>query len=49
MKGMLKAVVHDMDFNELRIALLAVIALVQGGAFLFKKDLEEIIDEARRS
>jgi len=49
MKGMLKAVVHDMDFNELRIALLAIIAWVNDGTPLVYKDLEEIIDEAKRS
>ena len=49
MKGMLKAVVHDMDFNELRIALLAVIALVQAHEVIDAEDLEEIIDEAKRS
>lgn len=49
MKGMLKAVVHDMNFNELRVALLAVLAFVQSGTFIAVKDLEEIIDEAKRS
>lgn len=49
LKGMLKAVVHDMNFNELRIALLAVIAFVQTGTLITVKDLEEIIDEAKRS
>ena len=49
MKGVLNAVVHDMNFNELRIALLAIIAFVQSGTFITLKDLEEIIDEAKRS
>lgn len=49
MKGVLNAVVHDMNFNELRIALLAIIAFVQSGTFISLKDLEEIIDEAKRS
>lgn len=49
MKGMLKAVVHDMNFNELRIALLAIIANIQIGTVITVKDLEEIIDEAKRS
>ena len=49
MKGMLKAVVCDMNFNELRIALLAVIAYVQTGTVFTLKELEVIIDEARRS
>lgn len=49
MKGMLKAVVYDMNFNELRVALLAVIAFVQTGTFITVRDLEEIIDEAKRS
>jgi len=49
MKGMLKAIVHDMNFNELRIALLAVIAFVYTGITITLKDLEEIIDEAKRS
>jgi len=49
MRGMLKAVVHDMNFNELRIALLAIIVLAQTGTSVTVSDLEEIIDEARRS
>ena len=49
MKGMLKAVVHDMNFNELRIALLAIIALVHDQDTITLKTLEEIIDEAKRS
>lgn len=49
MKGILKAIVHDMNFNELRIALLAVMALVQAGGFLTVEELEAIIDEAKRS
>jgi len=49
MKGMLKAVVHDMNFNELRITLLAVIAMIQAERYLTMADLEEIIDEAKRS
>ena len=49
MKGMLKAVVHDMNFNELRVALLAIIAFTQNKASVTEKDLEEIIDEAKRS
>jgi len=48
-KGMLKAVVHDMNFNELRIALLAVIVLVQTGDPITVKDLAQIIDESKRS
>jgi len=46
---MLKAVVHDMNFNELRIALLAVIVLVQTGDPITVKDLAQIIDESKRS
>jgi hypothetical protein len=46
---MLKAVVHDMNFNELRVALLTIIAFVQNEASVTEKDLEEIIDEAKRS
>ena len=49
MKGMLKAVVHDMNFNELRIALLAIIAWVQRSTLFTLRDLEEIIDESKRS
>ena len=49
MKGMLKAVVHDMNFNELRVALLTIIALVQQEDILTLQILETIIDEARRS
>ena len=49
MKGMLKAVVHDMNFNELRVALLTVIAFVQTGIIITVHDLEEIIDEAKRT
>jgi len=47
MKGILKAVVHDMNYNQLRITLLAVIAWVQTGVPISLRDLEEIIDEAR--
>ena len=46
---MLKAVVYDMSFNELRIALLAIIAWFEEENNLPIKDLEEIIDEAKRS
>jgi|GEM_PF-4653851 len=49
MKGILKAVVQDMNFNELRIALLAIIVFAQDKASFTEKDLEEIIDEAKRS
>lgn len=49
MNAILKAVVHDMNFNELRIALLAVIALTQTGDCLTFKELAEIIDESKRS
>ena len=49
MNAMIKAVVHDMNFNELRVALLTVIAFVQTDTSLTLKDLEEILDEARRS
>lgn len=49
MKGILKAIVHDMNYNELRLALLAVIAWVQTGYPITLKDLQEIIDEAKRS
>jgi len=38
-----------MNFNELRVALLAVIAFVQSGTFITVHDLEEIIDESKRS
>ena len=46
---MLKAVVHDMGFNELRVALLAIMAFVQSGTFITVKDLGEIIDAAKRT
>jgi hypothetical protein len=49
MKPMLKAVIHDMSFNELRVALLGVICWVQGGSILTCKDLEVILFEAKRS
>lgn len=49
MKGVFKAVVLDMNFNELRVALLAIIGLTSLGQALTFKDLEEIIDEAKRS
>jgi len=48
MNEMLKAVVFDMEFNELRVALLGVIVWVQGGEMLNLKDLEQIIDESKR-
>jgi len=48
MKVILRAVVHDMDFNELRIALLAIIAWVQTPMPMTLRDLEEIIDGAKR-
>ena len=38
-----------MNFNELRVALLAVIAFVQSGTFITVHGLEEIIDESKRS
>jgi len=49
MKGMLKAVVHDMSYNELRIALLAIIAFIDADPDFALQDLEDIIDEAKRS
>jgi hypothetical protein len=49
MKSILKAVVHDMDLNDLRVALLAIIGWVQSGESLTLRDLEDIIDEAKRS
>ena len=48
MDQMLKAVIRDMQFNELRTALLAIVLWIQDGTLLTKKDLEEIIDEAKR-
>lgn len=47
MKGMLKAVVWDLDFNQLRIVLLAIIAITQAGPPITIKELEEILDAAR--
>jgi len=49
MKAILKAIVHDMKINELRVALLAVLAFVQTRTFITVHDLEEIIDEAKKS
>ena len=48
MNEMLRAIVFDMEFNELRVALLGVIVWVQGGENLNLKDLEQIIDESKR-
>lgn len=48
MNQMLKAIVFDMEFNELRVALLGVIVWIQGGEELRLKDLEQIIDESKR-
>lgn len=49
MERILKAIVWDMNFNELRIALLAIIALTQTGNPLTLKEIEDLIDEAKRS
>ena len=49
MNPMLKAIIHDMEFNELRVALLGIVLWIQNGENLTVKDLEEIIDEAKRS
>ena len=49
MNPMLKAIIHDMEFNELRIALLGIVLWIQNGTDLSIKDLEQIIDEAKRS
>ena len=49
MNPMLKAIIHDMEFNELRIALLGIVLWIQNGTNLSREDLEEIIDKARRS
>ena len=48
MNQMLKAIVYDMEFNELQMALLGVIFWIQGGEELNLKDLEQIIDESKR-
>ena len=49
MNPWLKAIIHDMEFNELRIALLGIVLWIQNGENLTIKDLEEIIDEAKRN
>ena len=49
MYPMLKAIIHDMEFNELRVALLGIVLWTQTGKDLSLKDLEEIIDEAKRT
>lgn len=46
-KEMIKAVIWDLDFNQLRLCLLAIIAWVQMSPNLTLKDIETIIDEAR--
>ena len=49
MNEMLKAVIHDMEMNELQLALLGIVLWIQNGTDLSKEDLEEIIDKERRS
>ena len=49
MDQMLKAVIRDMEMNELQLALLGIVLWIQNGTKLTQKDLEEIIDEAKRS
>jgi len=48
MKGILKSIVHEMNYTELRIAMLAVLAWVQSGYPITLRDLQEIIEESRR-
>ena len=49
MNPMLKAIIHDMEFDELQAALLGIVLWIQNGTKLTQKDLKEIIDEAKRS
>ena len=46
-KKMIKAVIWDLDFNQLRLCLLAIIAWVQMSPNLTLEDIDTIIDEAR--
>ena len=46
-KEMIKAIIWDLEFNQLRIVLLAILAWVQMSPALTLEDIETIIDEAR--
>jgi len=43
---MIKAIIWDLEFNQLRIVLLAILAWVQMSPNLTLEDIKTIIDEA---
>ena len=46
-KNIMKAIIWDLEFNQLRIVLLAILAWVQMSPGLTIEDIATIVDEAR--